>query len=168
MQKGMLFESLSAPESGAYLQQLICMLRGDLDIHAFQDAWQQIVQRHSVLRTSFTWEHDEEPVQRVSLSQTEVPFKFQDWKGIAASEQEQQFQTLLMTDRARGFTLSESPLVRLTDAAANCARSLQIAIHFSPSDSGWMVPAAIVQRSICNLRKASPWHESLFAVRSSL
>src|SRR5262249_27573592 len=65
MQKGMLFESVSAPESGVYIQQLICMLRGDLDIRAFQSAWQQAVQRHSVLRTSFLWEHDEEPLQSV-------------------------------------------------------------------------------------------------------
>ncbi|HEV8491010.1 MAG TPA: amino acid adenylation domain-containing protein, partial [Candidatus Angelobacter sp.] len=139
MQKGMLFESLSAPESGVYIQQLICMLRGDLDIHAFQDAWQQIVQRHSVLRTSFTWEHDEEPAQHVSLA-TEVPFKFQDWKGIPASEQEQQFQTLLMTDRARGFTLSESPLLRLTllQTAPGLYKSL-FTFHHLILD-GWSLP----------------------------
>ncbi len=30
MQQGMLFECLSAPESGVYVQQLFCTLRGNL------------------------------------------------------------------------------------------------------------------------------------------
>lgn len=168
MQKGMLFESLSAPESGVYIQQLICVLRGDLDIHAFQDAWQQVAQRHSVLRTSFTWEHDEEPVQHVSLA-TEVPFKLQDWKGIPASEQEQRFQTLLMTDRAQGFTLSESPLLRLTllQIAPGLYKSL-FTFHHLILD-GWSLPLlfkeifAIYEKQVrgtsLNLASAPPYSE---------
>ena len=112
-QKGMLFESVSAPESGVYVQQLICMLRGPLDMSAFQSAWQQVVQRQPVLRTSFTWEHDEEPLQHVCPA-TKVPFEFHNWNGIPESEHEQQFQALLAADRARGFTLSQAPLLRLT------------------------------------------------------
>ena len=39
-QHGMLFHSLYAPESGAYLQQLSCALHGRLDEGAFERAWQ--------------------------------------------------------------------------------------------------------------------------------
>jgi amino acid adenylation domain-containing protein/non-ribosomal peptide synthase protein (TIGR01720 family) len=139
MQKGMLFESLSAPESGVYIQQLICMLRGDLDILAFQGAWQQVVQRHSGLCISFQWEHDEEPVQHVCPA-TEVPFEFHDWNEIRASEQEQQFQALLAADRARGFTLSKAPLLRLTllQIAPGLYKSL-FTFHHLILD-GWSLP----------------------------
>ena len=46
MQQGMFFHSLDASESGAYLQQVSCVLRGKLDVPAFEKAWQQIVNRH--------------------------------------------------------------------------------------------------------------------------
>src|SRR5207302_10269064 len=55
-QKGMLFECLAAPESGVYIQQLICTVRGHLEIEAFQKAWQHVVERHSVLSTLFIWD----------------------------------------------------------------------------------------------------------------
>ena len=39
MQKGMLFHTLSAPESGVYFQQSVYTLHGDLDVSAFTRAW---------------------------------------------------------------------------------------------------------------------------------
>jgi hypothetical protein len=51
MQQGMLFHTLYAPNSGMYFEQLVCTLRGTLDVQAFQTAWQRVVERHPVLRT---------------------------------------------------------------------------------------------------------------------
>ncbi|NEO68143.1 condensation domain-containing protein [Moorena sp. SIO3H5] len=50
MQEGMLFESLYAPESGVYLEQLLLKI-SPLQVDIWEQAWQQVVQRHSVLRT---------------------------------------------------------------------------------------------------------------------
>jgi len=53
---GMLFHSLFAPASGVYIQQPNYELHGNLDISAFERAWQQVVDRHPILRTAFVWE----------------------------------------------------------------------------------------------------------------
>ena len=56
MQQGMLFHSLYAPQSGMYVQQLICGLQEDLQVAAFERAWQRVVARHPALRTRFRWD----------------------------------------------------------------------------------------------------------------
>jgi len=52
MQEGMLFHTLYSPESSAYFDQLSGTLHGELNTNAFEQAWQQVVNRHAVLRTS--------------------------------------------------------------------------------------------------------------------
>ncbi len=42
MQQGMLFHSLYNPESKTYLSQIQITLQGNLDINAFQQAWQKV------------------------------------------------------------------------------------------------------------------------------
>lgn len=65
MQQGMLFHTLYAPETGVYFQQLICTLRGNLNIAAFEQAWQRVLERHPVLRTAFVWENPKQSFQVV-------------------------------------------------------------------------------------------------------
>jgi hypothetical protein len=55
MQAGMLFHTLYASEHTAYLDQQLFALPGNLDVAAFKQAWQSLIQRHAVLRTSFQW-----------------------------------------------------------------------------------------------------------------
>jgi amino acid adenylation domain-containing protein len=55
-QQGILFHSLSEPDSGVYTTQLVCELRGSLDEEALQAAWQTVVQRHQSLRAGFAWD----------------------------------------------------------------------------------------------------------------
>lgn len=59
MQQGMLFHSLYNPESKTYLSQIQITLQGNLDISAFQQAWQKVVDRHSILRTCFAWKKNQ-------------------------------------------------------------------------------------------------------------
>ena len=63
MQQGMLFHTLYAPETGAYFEQSIFTIKGELDIRAFERAWQQVIEHHAILRTSFLWEGLENPQQ---------------------------------------------------------------------------------------------------------
>src|SRR3990170_1867313 len=64
VQHGMLIHSLSGPDSGVYVQQLICALHEDLNVSAFHRAWQRIVRRHPIFRTSLSWEGPGEPLPR--------------------------------------------------------------------------------------------------------
>src|SRR5258708_4510261 len=131
MQQGMLFECLSAPESGVYVQQLFCTLRGNLDISAFQTAWQQVLDHHAALRTLFVWNRGDKPLQ-VVRQRVVLPFEFQEWNGIPQAEQPERWRSLLEADRARGFIFSDAPLLRvsLLQTAHNTYRFLFTFHHF--------------------------------------
>ena len=112
LQQGMLFHSLAALQHGVYIQQLICDLQESLDIPSFIHAWEQLVERHPVLRTSFAWESRESPCQIVHHA-VEIPCEQYDWRCWSAFEQELKRDAYLLDDRHRGFDLAMPPLFRL-------------------------------------------------------
>lgn len=73
MQTGMLFHSITAGESGVYIEQLSFAISGSFVPAAFQEAWQRLVNRHSILRTAFLYQDLKEPVQVVQRK-VSVPF----------------------------------------------------------------------------------------------
>jgi hypothetical protein len=112
LQKGILFHSLYAPEIGLYFIQVRYQLSGELNPVAFETAWQQIVERHTALRTGFYWEDVARPLQ-VVYKQVKVPLQHHDWRSLEADKQQQQLASLLLRDRQQGFDLSQECLMRL-------------------------------------------------------
>jgi amino acid adenylation domain-containing protein/non-ribosomal peptide synthase protein (TIGR01720 family) len=112
MQQGMLFHSLAAPESGVYVEYVSCTVQGKLNIPAFKRAWQQVMERHPVWRTSFYWEGFDKPLQVVN-QHVSLPWQQFDWRVLPPVEQQEQLEAFLQTERKRGFELSEAPLMRL-------------------------------------------------------
>ena len=112
LQQGLLFHTLYAPQSGVYIAQMICALHGDLNVAAFKQVWQQVVDRHTVLRTAFVWEGLEEPLQVVGRK-VRLPLAEEDWRSLPSSEQQRRLEEHLQQDRSRGFKLSKAPLMRL-------------------------------------------------------
>lgn len=113
MQQGMLFHTLYAPESEVYFEQLLCILSGKLNFSAFQKAWEQVVARHSVLRSSFYWEEIEKPLQMVS-KQVDLPWVKLDWRNLTPDKQQNHLEEFLSSDRQKGFDLAQAPLMRFT------------------------------------------------------
>ncbi|MCF4969718.1 amino acid adenylation domain-containing protein [Nostoc sp. CMAA1605] len=112
IQQGMLFNSLLAQESGVDIEQVVCFVKEKIDIDAFQKAWQQILARHAVLRSSFDWENGREPLQCVHPAVT-IPLKQQDWSSLSETEKSTKLQAYLQSDRLLGFDLNIAPLMRL-------------------------------------------------------
>jgi len=112
MQQGMLFHSLYAPDSGIYFQQMICTLRGNLEVAAFEQAWQKIVEKHSIFRTAFIWESLNKPVQ-VVYKQVKITVENDDWQGLSEQEQQEQLKVFLESDQQHSLQLSQPPLMRL-------------------------------------------------------
>ncbi len=52
-------------DSDPYFSQDALILEGDVDPHAFEQAWCDVVARHAILRTDFRWEDVPEPLQIV-------------------------------------------------------------------------------------------------------
>ena len=112
-QQGMFFHTLYAPNSGVYIEQFICTLHGNLNVSVFKRAWQQVVNRHTILRTSFFWKSLDKPLQFIH-QQIFLPLDKQDWRGLSFTEQQKRIEAFLQSDRERGFELSRAPLIRLT------------------------------------------------------
>jgi len=110
LQEGMLFESLYAPAADAYVMQSSWTLGGDLDSAALRRAWELLVQRHAVLRTSFHWEELERPHQMVHR-EVDLPWVEEDWRGVSAWEK--RLEERLAADLRTGFDLQAAPLFRL-------------------------------------------------------
>ena len=139
MQRGMLFHSLYAPESGVYCTQLSCVLEGDLNYSAFEQAWQRVVDTHPILRTAFVWEGLETPVQVVGKRVT-MPIERADWREQTESEQQEQLSALLAADQQRGFQLTKAPLMRLTLVRLSEQRHQLIWNHHHLLLDGWCLP----------------------------
>jgi amino acid adenylation domain-containing protein len=109
-QQGMLFHSMMSPDSGVYIGHVVAKLDRTLDIAAFERAWQMVVDRTPALRSSFHWEDTSEPVQTVRHNVT-VKIHLQHW-AKTVRETEHELRAFLRADRARGFQLTEVPLMR--------------------------------------------------------
>ena len=139
MQQGMLFHSLYAPDSGVYCEQMTCVLKGVLDTHAFEQAWQQVADRHSILRTSFVWEGLDEPLQVVA-QHVDMPIAWHDWRGLPSTVQALQTAALLKDEQRHGFNLSAAPLMGLTMARCAEYEWQLIWSHHHLLLDGWSVP----------------------------
>jgi amino acid adenylation domain-containing protein len=145
MQHGILFHSrleaaaADGEKGEIYVVQLHCALLGPLDLGAFRDAWQRVVERHAVLRTSFHWSDQERPQQVVHRG-VQAPLTLIDWQNVAAPERACRFADLLAGERRRGFELTRAPLLRviLVRLAAR-ERRLVFAFHHLLLD-GWSMP----------------------------
>jgi amino acid adenylation domain-containing protein len=112
VQHGMLFHSLMAPESSAYLNQLVYKFTRGLDVEAFERAWQQAIDRHAILRTGFVWEGAGEPLQMVHRS-VRLPVQYLDWRGLSKDARGPALQEFLAEDRRHGFQFDHPPLMRM-------------------------------------------------------
>ena len=64
-QEGMLFHILANPDSGMYFAHQLCILHGKFNFFAFEQAWQKVIARHTILRTAFVWEGLKKPIHNI-------------------------------------------------------------------------------------------------------
>jgi amino acid adenylation domain-containing protein len=113
MQEGMLLHSLFSEQVGMYVQQMSARFSHELNVIAFEQAWQRIVERHDILRTSFHWDGLEKPVQSVH-SAVDIVLERHDWSDLTSVEQEWRLDAFLVSDSNIGFVVDRAPLMRLT------------------------------------------------------
>tara|TARA_Y100001934_G_scaffold21990_1_gene24805 strand:- start:1801 stop:4953 length:3153 start_codon:yes stop_codon:yes gene_type:complete len=111
-QQGLLFHSLLAPGAGLYVPQIVLSLSGKLDAERLQAAWNNAVQRHTVLRTGFQWEQRDEPFQ-VVYSAVDLGWTELDWSAFPKNEQTTKLQAFLAANRSEPFNLHRPPLFRV-------------------------------------------------------
>ncbi|BAY81640.1 peptide synthetase [Calothrix parasitica NIES-267] len=109
-QKRLWFLDKLQPESSAYNIPFSLHLTGELNIIALQKSLNKIIQRHEVLRSSFTVIKDE-PIQQVfpKLSQ-QIPLI--DLQALPTEQQQQQVRQQIKKATTQPFDLSQIPLFR--------------------------------------------------------
>ncbi len=112
LQAGMLFHCLYEPESTLYFEQTVTPIYSVLNIRMFVRAWQRLVDRHSILRTSFHWEELDKPIQVVHRN-VKLPIDRQDLRGLEPAEQHERIAGYLRAERQRRMPLAPAPLMRL-------------------------------------------------------
>ncbi|MFC5720643.1 amino acid adenylation domain-containing protein [Streptomyces gamaensis] len=116
MQSGMLFHSMAEPDEELYLEQIAFVLEGVGDPRLLGRAWQQVVDRTPVLRTSVASAGLAEPLQVVHREVT-LPVDCPDWRGLSREERGAALEKLFAEDRAAGLDVGKAPLLRLVLAA---------------------------------------------------
>ncbi|MBB3996732.1 non-ribosomal peptide synthetase/type I polyketide synthase [Aureimonas pseudogalii] len=132
-QEGMLFHSLLAPESGAFLLQTRIDFTQGLDVAALKAAIGDLTARHPVLRTGFLWEDRAHPLQLVHRS---VALPWSEVDLTDAADEAGALDDLAAADLARPLDLAHAPLMRLTLARRRGGHTLVWLKHHAIVD-GW-------------------------------
>ncbi len=112
LQAGMLFHSLVDTDTEAYFNQIRLRLTGAFDPYALDAAWQRVVDRTQVLRSSLVWDGVDEPLQVVHRRVT-VPTTHYDWRDLSDVDRAVEMRRAVADDRTAGMDLGRAPLMRL-------------------------------------------------------
>jgi non-ribosomal peptide synthetase component F len=110
MQRNLLGNGPNTPV-GTNIQQVIGVLRENVDSKLLEKAWQFVVDRHSILRTAVRHPANAAPVQEIHRD-AKVPFALHDLRDLSRDEQAARFKAWLKEDRRKGFALDQPPLMR--------------------------------------------------------
>ncbi len=110
MQQGMLFHS--AVDSSSYVNQMAMDIQGSLNLTALRSAWQLLVDRYDIFRTSFYALDSANPVQVVQPTAT-LHWTVKALTDLTESEQQDFLADMLQRDKQQGFSVSDSPLMRI-------------------------------------------------------
>lgn len=107
-QQGIWFLYQLAPDSSVYNVNFAARITADLDVPALQRAFQDLIDRHSSLRTTFPVQFGK-PVQRIHDSR-KVHFQEVECRSWSPEQLQQQ----LMEEAYRPFDLERGPLLRVS------------------------------------------------------
>src|SRR2546423_6388284 len=111
LQAGMLFHSEYS--SDVYHTIISWYLRLPFDAAALRLALEQIMARHSIMRTSFDLTSFSDPLQLVHKT-VEIPLSIYDLRHLARDEQEKVVIEFANSEKANSFEWNRAPLVRFT------------------------------------------------------
>jgi natural product biosynthesis luciferase-like monooxygenase protein len=115
-------------DARARVVQVRRRIEGELDSEAFERSWQQLLARHTILRTCFLTQLDE-PVQ-VVRQQVKLVYERYDC-GDEPKRTEAELEELLRMDARREFDPARAPLFRVMEIRLE-ARSFEIVLSYHP------------------------------------
>ncbi|MEJ2178168.1 MAG: condensation domain-containing protein [Gammaproteobacteria bacterium] len=137
LQQGMLFHSISSPETGVYIEQIsVAIDQPAFSVEAFKNSWELLLQRHSAFRTAFVWKDLNEPLQvvrkRVTLSWNDI-----DWRELDHCAQQSELEQLKQSDRETELSLNKAPLMHMTLVRLSDERYIWVWTRHHLIADGW-------------------------------
>src|SRR5579859_4668805 len=129
-----------------YTLPSILYLRGSLDVAALEQSLQDLIQRHEMLRTTFTT-YDGEPVQRIApYSRLFLPvIQLPGTEGLG--KREEMIDVLAREEAQRPFNLVDGPLIRTLLLRLNPQEHLLLlTLHHIIAD-GWSIEILLQEAS---------------------
>ncbi|HVW83946.1 MAG TPA: amino acid adenylation domain-containing protein, partial [Bryobacteraceae bacterium] len=108
-----LFYSLNPAADHSAFDQWRCTLRGNLNVPAFQRAWQETLRRHTILRSTIHGDACREPVQIVHKD-ARLRWTVDDWRHSPPECQAERWSSLLAEDRSKPIALTHAAAMRFT------------------------------------------------------
>jgi non-ribosomal peptide synthase protein (TIGR01720 family) len=138
LQQGMLFHGLYDDEAGAYVQQFSCDLTG-VDLEMFEQSWQTILSRHSILRSAFYHDALKIPVQCV-YKRVKLPVELLDYSALSKKEQLTVIKEYEEADRSKGFDFKTAPIMRFALMRLSKDRYHLLWTYHHILFDGWSMP----------------------------
>lgn len=144
LQEGMLYHALREPHSRAYFEQIDFELPGEFDDAAYLQAWQDLVDRHDILRTLFAVRKLPQPLQIV-LRKSPLAVAHEDLGALSAEDAGKRIAAYREQDLAQGFDLTAAVPMRLALFTLAGRRRVVWSFHHILLD-GWSL--AILQADL--------------------
>ena len=149
LQMGLLFHAVyDKTKADVYQAQTIFELSGDVDPIRLRSACEGLVDRHSILRTRFTLEGEQEP-QQVVVSDVSLPWTEIDLSGTEVGARRRAFDGLLAADRTRRLDVTAAPLFRFCCVRMNASLYRLVFTYHHILLDGWSIP--LLQHELMSL-----------------
>lgn len=136
MQEGMLFHTLHE-DNDVYLQQVCFYFNDRIDETVAKEAWEKLIERHAILRTTFDWEASDNIIQTVHDS-FDLNFKvIRDIEEVDCKSGA--VKNILSQDRQEKFDLKNGPLMRIKLLQSQENKSCMVWSHHHILLDGWSV-----------------------------
>lgn len=144
LQLGMFYHNELNPLSAVYHDVFSFRIQAAFDEDKLREAIRRLVQRHSVLRTSFHLADFSVPMQLVHQT-AEAQFTAEDLRATPAEEQVKLLEAWVETEKHRAFDRTRAPLLRFHSqvTADNCFQFI-VSFHHVYLD-GWSLAALLTE-----------------------
>ena len=144
LQVGMMYHSELHPESMVYHDIFSMSIEAAFEQNAFREAFEALIARHAVLRTSFMHEGPSEPLQLVH-PKVETPLWVTDLRNMDETTQQDHIDAAIRQERQRHFDWAQAPLLRIF-LHRRTEKSFQftISLHHAILD-GWSLSTLLTE-----------------------
>ena len=157
VQQGLLYHALSHPDDDAYCVQLLWDLEGEMDLDAYQKAWEAAVAHYPALRLRLS-PQGQVPLQIIG-TKAELPWTVHDLE--QAQDPEETMEAFVQADRKAGFDLTEPSLLRVHVFRHGPGLHTVLKTHHHSISDGWSEPRLMtfVQKAYEAIRQGHPVEE---------